>query len=383
MAVTYNAGTNTITVVGYTEAAPCTFTTIYNADVAGGWGVVSRQCTDQFCSSAKIVIGDGSTVTYLKTTNEQIVFNVCGGDVLHGATNSYFYMGNNPSGNECKDGSVIIFGGLASISTIRLQNAYIYNSKIVSLETGGFFPYGPFLVTVHCDMKYTDFYGNFWFIKLTATTGELYKIRTIGTSSLTNGSGLREIGTTGSIDDVECAYNTTNLNISYAGAITCRNLNLHDFYGSGVYSCDVGLGAYTGTSTLIDSVVGQVNSWGVCSGLLYTKYSLNLKVVDKNNSVISGATVKIWDVDDSLVVDTTTGAGGTIAEQLLFQYRYHATGGCTNLLPEKDYNPHTIEITKVGYTTYEADFTIEEKTDWLIALQTSILRNPSMTGGMA
>lgn len=64
MAITYNAGTNTITVTAYTAGTPCTFLDIYNADVAGAWGQVTRQCTNQFCFDCKLVIGDGSTATY-------------------------------------------------------------------------------------------------------------------------------------------------------------------------------------------------------------------------------------------------------------------------------------------------------------------------------
>ena len=69
MAITYNAGTNVITVTGYTAGTPCTFLDVWNADQAGGWGVITRQCSHQYCLSAQLDIGDGSTVTYFGDKN--------------------------------------------------------------------------------------------------------------------------------------------------------------------------------------------------------------------------------------------------------------------------------------------------------------------------
>jgi len=70
LAITYNAGTNTITVVG----GPYGFIDIYNADVAGGWGVSFLQGTQQFRFTAKIQIGDAVNATTFLDSNKQIVF---------------------------------------------------------------------------------------------------------------------------------------------------------------------------------------------------------------------------------------------------------------------------------------------------------------------
>lgn len=74
MPCTYNSGTDTITVTGYTSGTPCTFTDIYNADVAGGWGQVTRQCSDQFCFDAHLDIGDGSTVSWFADLNKTVIY---------------------------------------------------------------------------------------------------------------------------------------------------------------------------------------------------------------------------------------------------------------------------------------------------------------------
>lgn len=63
MAISYNAGTNTLTVTG----AGNTMAAIFAADVAGGWGVVSR-AGDYYLLACNLTVGDGSTVTDITDT---------------------------------------------------------------------------------------------------------------------------------------------------------------------------------------------------------------------------------------------------------------------------------------------------------------------------
>jgi hypothetical protein len=74
MAITYNAGTDTITVTAGTSGAPNTFTDIYNADVAGGWGQVTKT-SNVFVFSAKLQVGDGSTATHLYDEFKKVTLN--------------------------------------------------------------------------------------------------------------------------------------------------------------------------------------------------------------------------------------------------------------------------------------------------------------------
>ncbi len=74
MAITYNAGTDTITVTAGTAGSPNTFTDIYNADVAGSWGQVTKT-GNMFVFSAKLQVGDGSTATYLHDTFKKVTLN--------------------------------------------------------------------------------------------------------------------------------------------------------------------------------------------------------------------------------------------------------------------------------------------------------------------
>ena len=127
-------------------------------------------------------------------------------------------------------------------------------------------------------------------------------------------------------------------------------------------------------------LVGFFNS---ASAVLYRQYEFDLKVIDKDNTPIQTATVKIWDKDSNLIVDTTTNASGVIAPQTITRGYYNQANGGTL----QEASPHLIKIEKAGYTTYEADFTLDAKKGWLIALQTGaagggLMRNPPMTGGM-
>jgi len=74
MAISYDAGTDTITVTEGTVDVPITFTDIYNADVAGAWGQVT-QVGNMFVFDCKLVIGDASTSTYLADIFKKVTLN--------------------------------------------------------------------------------------------------------------------------------------------------------------------------------------------------------------------------------------------------------------------------------------------------------------------
>ena len=75
IAVTFDAPTTTIQVTGGTSGAPATWEDVYQADVAGGWGVVERVVQDaMYRTTASLNIGDGSTATHFTSLNEMIYF---------------------------------------------------------------------------------------------------------------------------------------------------------------------------------------------------------------------------------------------------------------------------------------------------------------------
>jgi hypothetical protein len=367
MAITYDAPSNTITVTGYTEGTPCNFTDIYNADVAGAWGVVTRQCTDQFCFDCKVVIGDGSTATWFKDSQKHVLWtdlSVAEYDVgLRGRTNSHieteycsFYVAQKwnavtiggTSGEYAPDVKIdhcsfdAAYG--AGVCAIRwITDGYIKNSILKNtmiFQTGADIDN----VTEHLESSSATIYA------LGALSGTLSDIKVLKTVR-----GVLLYGSTGS-----------TMKGLYMRNASTSDLNLWNNFNHYIINADF-----------------QSSAWRLLysastSGTVYRQYELDLKVIDKDNVAINGATVKIWDKDSNLVVDTTTNVSGVIATQTITRGYYNKANGSTL----QEASPHLIKIEKAGYTMYEADFTLGDKIDWLIALQTSILRNPSMGGGM-
>ena len=105
-------------------------------------------------------------------------------------------------------------------------------------------------------------------------------------------------------------------------------------------------------------------------GDLYRQYAFNLHVLDEKGGNIKSATVKVWDKDNNLVVETTTDVNGLITEQTLDYKRYsqHAEEA-DSATDTHEYSPHEIQISKSGYKSYTNKFELDEKVNWKIALK--------------
>jgi hypothetical protein len=388
MAITYNAGTNTITVTGYTEGTPCNCTDVYNADVAGAWGVFSRQGLNQFFSTAYLNVGDGSTTTWFADTYKQIGFDdgLFSAAWLHAIrvyNNATFRFGElmNATKKTTGKGCALyieepaVYRDIAVIRADSSATLLLYDSFInggtdnaANRTVGGYYPVTDYGATVKI---YNCIFNNAFPGWLSDGNLDLFNL-TVEHS--VNGC----LGIAGSIDRFTMNRSKERyLHVRSAGS-TIKNAYGRDGEGVGLYA---GL-----TTTNCYVVNADLDLWTITWNpspypTIYRQYEFDLKVIDKDNTAINGATVKIWDKNSNLIVDTTTNASGVIATQTITRGTYtQATG---NTLQEK--SPHLIKIEKAGYTTYEADFTLDDKMDWLIALQVGgggLLRNPPMTGGM-
>jgi len=374
MAITYNAGTNVITVTGYTEATPCTFLDVYNADISGGWGKVTRQCTNQFCFDCFLQIGDASTATWFADTKKQIYWSQIGttwDKYIVIKNNAHFRLGVlvDDTKKVTRDGCII---SLSATSERKLifgdhvgADIQIYSS---CLNNYGTTRIGTFATDTSTPLKiYNSLIGTGGIYGMNLN---LYNVTITGTKSISSTLGL--FYTSGTVDiikifDVYYALYTATGGTNTYENIVCKHYDrLHISSGGTMY-------VINGEMDVWHFV------WGAGSGhICYRKYEFDLKVIDKDSVAINAATVKIWDKDSNLIIDTTTNASGVIATQTITRGYYNQANG--NTLQEA--SPHLIKIEKAGYTMYEADFTLEDKTDWTIALQSTILRNPSMTGGM-
>lgn len=99
------------------------------------------------------------------------------------------------------------------------------------------------------------------------------------------------------------------------------------------------------------------------TGYVDVGYEVDIKVVDKNNNAISGATVTITDSSGTTYSDTTDGSGD-IATQEIKVKKYEGTSKT-----ETDYNDMEIEIRASGYKTYKGKLTLSEKRKLTISMQ--------------
>lgn len=369
MAITYNAGTNVITVTGYTEGTPCNFTDIYNADVAGGWGVVTRQCANQFCFTCKILqIGDGSTATWFADTQKMVYFNFPlpqPGNKLLIKANAHATFGTLDANSFGKDGCSFLF-----INEEEIKNDGEYNLYGCSLSSLPSTNYCSTWIAANTTTRFYDvMVCNLYCPIRIGGAPTVFEVNRM--SIIKPDLGIRATADASYNDIYIFDPGRANVFIQNGAVLTATNCN---FPQDPTYSMWVYTGG--GTINLVNPAQSSYTHYWSANGNIYYKYHFDLKVIDKDNTPIDSATVKVWDKDSNLVVNTTTNASGVITQQTIIAKHY-------TQYTSSNKNPFLIKIEKAGYTMYEADFTLEDKTNWLIALPTStILRNPPMTGGM-
>lgn len=348
MGITYNAGTNTITVIGYTESTPCTFLDIYNADIAGSWGIVTKQCTSQFCINANLIIGNGS-ITWFIDLEKQIKVKT-----IFIETNGNFRLGELITNNRTKKGCFL--------------NLYSYTSMLGNITSFGS---QGILKIYDCKIETVNairiFNGSAQFIEC------LIYAPISGSLVLYNNTVIKRVGFYGA-----AAYGFYPLTSS----LLIEDVFIHDnFRGISPYAAynstlkntiligntwDISpRGNFSGILNLINTTFNTLKTDdGWTTGIIYKKYEFDLKVIDKDNNPIGGSSVKIWDKDNNLVVNTTTNTNGIISTQTITRGYYNQTNG--NTLQES--SPHLIKIEKTGYISYETNFTLEKVT-WNIKLK--------------
>lgn len=367
MAITYNAVTNIITVTGYTEAVPCTFNDIYNADVAGGWGVWGRQCNNQYCSNAGLEIGDGSTVTWFKDTSKMVRFTVYTAGYRDAMTvralgNAQIGEIMDASNKLGKNGCELYFAGVLPNWGIAAE--YSGNLKIYGSFLTGEIYYGSGSSNRGQTGNLTVWTSRIDHSLYVHTTDNDIFGNTINQNQRANSYGATAVdGVT--IDNVDIFGTRDRGGLSFLrpGTMTAKNC----FFRDNDYIIIVWGGFLGATPCYIinaDTDTWNIKRWANGEEIIYRQYELDLKVQDKDENALNGAAVKVWDLNDNLVVDVTTGTNGKITTQTLTYGYYTYAGGNTPVMQ----TPHTIQISKAGYETYQKKFTLDKKTDWIIAL---------------
>lgn len=330
----------------------------------GQWGVIWKLGGNLFKVDAlAIQIGQGSTTTWFKSTKDAVLFTVTGTIKTDGNLEvpnlGHLQFGNLTNNIPC-DGSYILVDHSAAAAIIYNYSSggylKMYDSKIEALNSKPTIYDG----SSHTDLRYVtlnnmrrfDFKNADTIIKDFVNQASEYGGHIV-TTPATAFDNYRTFGGDPGIND---------RGITFMADATVKNVFVDPTTTISIRP------QYAGTNAIV--IDGDFDFTDVACHLtsdLIAKYSFDLKVIDKDENPINTATVKMWDKDSNLVVDTTTNVSGVITTQELNYGRWALVGAVTVLTLQ---TPHLIRIEKAGYTTYEADFTLEEKIDWTIALKT-------------
>ena len=300
------------------------------------WGVVWKLSPTEYRFDAKLFIGKDGETTYFTDTRKMVYFS------------EDLYQCSSNTGNVFRayDGDVhLTLGELilesskttqkgCIIMTAQSGNAYsnmlFKNARLYSCYFGGgkeayLYFYGDTKVW-NCQLEQSmNFYG----------TSDAYDI--YAGASYWGGIGIGS--PTVSFDTIFRHHG--GLGIWFTAApVIIRNVIIRK---RGSYHFQA-YASHTGPSYMIDCEFYDENgiptenlriSWigESANHKIYEQYSLGLKVVDKDGNPISGARVKVWDVNGNLVLDALTNEDGIIGKE-----SGTATSGSTTTLTDTSKN---------------------------------------------
>ncbi|MFB0523977.1 MAG: hypothetical protein ACETVZ_00425 [Phycisphaerae bacterium] len=347
---------------GYTEGAPCTLEDIYNADVAGGWGRVTKQ-GNQYRIDCRLWVGDGSIITWLSSKNEQVEFtrnlfktfclqnnaNFKMGDLdVNGIPykGSNFLMTNYQSSStfftessskfKFYDSEIRCRGDKGQNDPVNLRGVYpdfvIKRSKVDFEKTQRFIIYGDAIVDG------LELYNN-TFITNQSPTEEWVGIKFIGP---TLNAFHPHFGTPVILRNATIGDDIVRVLQNYHAQ--CQLINpILDW------------------TKLTLQAVHADGWWKVIFGL-------DVHVSDyENGNDIPGATVILYDKDGTEIFSTTTDANGNIVTQeIVYRYIY---GPASSMVT---YSPHKLIVKKAGYQVEQDIFDMNEKKVLQVSLQKAI-----------
>jgi len=308
---------------------------LYNADVANGWGVITRLDESTYRTDTYITMYNGLLWVDEEKT---IIF----GDGMKLSTSSNFRFGRK-TGNITNRGCRLIFK-VSWLFTFAFQYLYAYKTTFDQV-----IDWTPYYNT------YSGLGFNYVsFVNGVVEDGQSNKLRSFGTGA---GALLKNFiateydigfGTNSAFDNVtgmngsrpfQTGTNTVmrvtnfkSINDTYAVLILGKNAKI-TFVNSVFDPSQFPSGLYDADGTYVKE-----------------NFTYNLTVNENGSATpIVGAIVKIYDVFNNLICDTTTDSNGEIAEQeLLFRQQDYVVKVRTSTY----YSPHKLVITADGYEDY-------------------------------
>jgi len=359
--ITYNASTNTITLVGDEEKGnsstnPFTFEDIYQASVNGSWGVVTKLNSTTYLIEALLRIGDGVNETWFRDENKVIIHQVSGPTSWRSSNwwvrkNAHFQLGElvDEETREVKDGCVIYFNSTGyhcfrGEGDTRLYACAFYNAYRLAVENNGRVWSCQFVGHSTAESTWLYCYAHWYQVNAYDVGWGFYLASPYSTYENMI------------IDGGKAAFRLERSEVT-ARNVKIRNCNYiaYIYYSGSDYSYFIDL----------DADEWKFLWYSAPNARAYRQYTFNLKVTDKGGNPIDNATVKVYDKNKTLEFETKTNSNGEIPEQIVTRGYYDQAHGNTLV----DFSPHMLIVEKEGYETYIMYFTPERKIDWTVPLE--------------
>ena len=338
------------------EADKFSIVDLYDADVAGGWGVVKKLDDSTFSVNCFLEL-DGNV--YWEDIDKTIIFrDTWTYDRLYGIFGTY------------DSGKDITYNGCNLIS----KCSYLHSAQWQELKFyGGLIAY---YQDYNARVGTSGLSYNHWSLR----GGELIDVLAIHTRSMSGANGMLYKRTT--LQGMDVALGSTNATYEDVTVMNCsrtfqtgKNSRIR---AVGYVGQDMGLGdclclSYGWQVELVDSTVTDtpfkyhsgtaVGAWG----RLISSYLIHL--VDEANEDIIGASIKVYNSSGTLLLDLTTDANGEVADEIIMS---ETTFSDTGVKSVAEYGPFDIYISKTGYETYHQKKDITAKVEETVTLKKAI-----------
>jgi len=382
----WNEGHGILTVSGGTFADPITIEDLYDADVAGGWGIVTKVSGRNYIIKASRITFD-TPETYL-TFYESILtfygfFDVASGTNTRVLTFGYKHSTADTTYRGCyvncqnpaQGGHPFFASSPSQKFYVNVYDTIIYgdNENFGGYGTAYRINYQHFKFNGGCDIRDAQFLKNRYF----AVTGANNIVRRIRTQSQNENIWEWYPDSTSEITDVDAQTRGATRAIQNSGSNSwkAKNITINSMGYVSHFS-------YSGEFSIVDTDLTSLPNkmyWVYDNDSSIKDYkTVNLSVRDEGNVAISGALIVCRDKDNNIVFSETTDANGDIDEQEVL-YAIHTSGATgqsgaaggyvTNTVL---YSPFTITISKAGYETYYAKRNISEKITQTVTLKKAV-----------
>jgi len=385
--ITYNAGTNTITAKGGTELDPITFTDLYNADQAGGWGVCDYKGEGVFFMDCMLQVGDGYTSTYFKDVKKVVVWTSAPGvgyiNSIYIKSQVDFQLGevSDVAKKQTYDACVFHVTRDNGVSRLFYGSGNNISRKIYGLTvvSENLYASAVWVFAYSDTVLWNCNFVNYAQPKISGDA-DLFNITVMGGSDVVKGKAMDGGVGSPTIDDF-VAFNLRRVGDFY---LTNQDVKVNNLK---IRSNDHGIQPVTFNKemTLLDC---ELDLWdfymkGVGEeGKFLRKYTVNIHVTDKNGANLSGVNVVCQDKNDNEVFNVNTDAQGDIAEQEVTYQRWYKLATGWRGEGEADlYSPHSFIVSKDGYETLEIDaITLSEPVKWHLELQDEVVSGFVLAG---